>query len=58
MEGRGKSEEGRRKFGNEQCTGCNGCNGWKEEARSAATDSLSENVTDVTKNELPSTNYP
>ncbi|WP_445302369.1 MULTISPECIES: FAD-dependent oxidoreductase [unclassified Microcoleus] len=28
-------EEGRRKFGNEQCTGCNGCNGWilREDAR-------------------------
>jgi hypothetical protein len=23
--------EGRRKFGNEQCTGCNGCNGGHEE---------------------------
>ncbi|MBE9095153.1 hypothetical protein [Tychonema sp. LEGE 07203] len=26
-EGRRKKEEGRGKFGNEQCTGCNGCNG-------------------------------
>ncbi|MEG4996437.1 hypothetical protein [Microcoleus sp. B4-D4] len=37
-----KKEEGRRKFGNDQCTGCNGCNGcngcksvgrWKKEER-------------------------
>ncbi|MBE9123984.1 hypothetical protein IQ269_25085 [Tychonema sp. LEGE 07199] len=25
--------EGRRKFGNEQCTGCNGCNGCKSVGR-------------------------
>ncbi|MEG4634230.1 hypothetical protein QUB56_32470 [Microcoleus sp. AR_TQ3_B6] len=24
---------GRRKFGNDRCTGCNGCNGCQEEAR-------------------------
>ncbi|MEG5001739.1 hypothetical protein [Microcoleus sp. B4-D4] len=36
-EGRRKKEEGRRKFGNEQCTGCNGCKsvgrGKREEGR-------------------------
>ncbi|MEG4497551.1 hypothetical protein QUB05_05735 [Microcoleus sp. F10-C6] len=26
-------EEGRRKFGNEQCTGCNGCNGCQSDVR-------------------------
>ena len=30
-----KASEGRRKFGNEQCTGCNGCNGCQEEGSSA-----------------------
>ncbi|MEG3937796.1 hypothetical protein QT995_06485 [Microcoleus sp. S36b_A3] len=34
---RSKREEGRRKFGNEQCTGCNGCKsvgrGKREEGR-------------------------
>jgi hypothetical protein len=32
-EGRGKKEEGRRKFGNGLCNGCNGCNGCQEEGR-------------------------
>ncbi|MEG4013728.1 MULTISPECIES: hypothetical protein [unclassified Microcoleus] len=30
---RRKREEGRGKFGNEQCTGCNGCNGCKSVGR-------------------------
>jgi len=38
---------GRRKFGNGFCNGCNGC----QEQGSSATDSLSEDVTDVRKKE-------
>ena len=46
-----------RKFGNGFCNGCNGYNGCQEEGRrkkeegSSATDSLSEDVTDVRKKE-------
>ncbi|MEG4291178.1 hypothetical protein Q5692_21480 [Microcoleus sp. C2C3] len=37
--------EGRRKFGNEQCTGCNGCNGCngcQEEGRSNNSNGFSD----------------
>ncbi|MEG4011743.1 MULTISPECIES: hypothetical protein [unclassified Microcoleus] len=40
---RSKREEGRRKFGNEQCTGCNGCNGCKSVGRRKREEGRKEN---------------
>ncbi len=54
-----KKEEGRRKFGNEQCTGFNGFNGWmlREEVRGKKSEGRGNKEEDIRKretiNELP-----